>query len=285
MRPVKPPLLALWLLERFGTRYRNEALAGDFIEEFRARRSRTWVWIQVLRAIASRVGSLAPRAGSLWREYRAALAFLLLMTGFRSAWADWVYVPSGSMNPTVLEGDRLLIDKHAYGLRIPFSLVHITQGENPRRGDIVTLDSPADGTLLIKRVVAVPGDIVALDHEHLIVNGVAAEYEPSDSRELRELVAATRTSRPEVLREAGLGRAHDILLLRGRLAPATFGPLAVPEGMYFVLGDNRDDSADSRYIGFVPRRNIVGRATRILFSLDPDQHGLPRAGRLLEPLR
>ena len=114
MRPMKPPLLALWLLERFGARYRNEALAGDFIEEFRARGSRTWLWIQVLRAVASRLGSLTWRAGSFWREYRAALAFLLLMMGFRSAWADWVYVPTGSMNPTVLEGDRLLIDKHAF---------------------------------------------------------------------------------------------------------------------------------------------------------------------------
>jgi signal peptidase I len=282
---MKPPLLALWLLERFGARYRNEALTGDFIEEFRARRSRTWIWIQVLRAIASRVGSLAPLAGSFWREYRVALAFLLLMTGFRSAWADWVYVPTGSMNPTVLEGDRLLIDKHAFGLRVPFSLVHLTQGETPRRGDIVTLDSPADGTLLIKRVVAVPGDVVALDHEHLVVNGVPAGYEPGDSRELRELVAATRRADPEVLRESGAVPTHDILLLPRRWAPATYGPIVVPEGMYFVLGDNRDDSADSRYIGFVPRRNIIGRATRILFSLDPDRHALPRAGRLFQPLR
>ena len=138
--------------------------------------------------------------------------------------------------------------------------------------------------MLIKRVVAVPGDSVALDNEHLIINGVPAGYEPGDSRELRELVASTRSSDPEVLRESGAVPAHDILLLPGRSAPATYGPITVPEGMYFVLGDNRDNSADSRYIGFIPRRNILGRATRILFSLDPDRHALPRAGRLLEPL-
>lgn len=278
MRPERPPLLALWLLERFGARYRNEALAGDFIEEFGMRRSRTWVWAQVIRALAARMGSF-------WREYRAALAFLLLFAGFRSAWADWVYVPTGSMNPTVLEGDRLLIDKHVYGVRIPFTLVHLTRGENPRRGDIVTLDSPADGTVLLKRVVAVPGDVVALDHDRLIVNGVAAEYEPGDSTELHELLASTRRAEPEVRRESGLGPAHDILLLPGRSAPSTYGPLVVSQGMYFVLGDNRDNSADSRYIGFVPRRAIVGRATRVLFSLDPDRHDLPRGERLLVPLR
>src|SRR6185437_6827335 len=150
MRPLRPPLIALWLLERFGDRYRKEALAGDFIEQFSARGSRTWVWIQVLRAIALHFSSFVgestdsdpgqppeespPRQRRLskyWREYRGALAFLLFFAGFRSAWADWVYVPTGSMNPTILEGDRLLIDKHVYGLRVPFSLVHLTQGENP----------------------------------------------------------------------------------------------------------------------------------------------------------
>ena len=69
------------------------------------------------------------------REYRSLLLFLILMCGFRSAWADWVYVPTGSMNPTILEGDRLLVDKHVYGLRVPFSLVHLTAGEDPARGD------------------------------------------------------------------------------------------------------------------------------------------------------
>lgn len=275
---TRPPVIALWLIERFGNRYRNEALAGDFMEEFSARRSRTWVWAQVLRALASRINLY-------WREYRGALAFLLLMTGFRSAWADWVYVPTGSMNPTVIEGDRLLIDKHSFGLRIPFTLVHLTPGEDPQRGDIVTLKSPADGTLLLKRIVAVPGDTVALDDEHLIVNGVRAEYEAGDSSKLDELLAATRRSDPEILREFSRGAPHDILLLPGRPAPATFGPLTLPKEMYFVLGDNRDNSADSRYIGLVPRRNIIGKATRILFSLDGDKHELPRAGRFLESLR
>src|SRR5215467_4756731 len=73
------------------------------------------------------------RLARLWREYRGMVLFLLLMLGFRSAWADWVTVPTGSMNPTILEGDRLLVDKHVFGLRIPFTRVHLTAGESPAR--------------------------------------------------------------------------------------------------------------------------------------------------------
>src|ERR1700728_2753352 len=116
---------------------------------------------------------------TLWRalirqahEYRGLLVFLVLMCGFRSAWADWVYVPTGSMNPTILEGDRLLVDKHVYGLRVPFSLVHLTAGEDPARGDIIVFDSPLDGTSLVKRVIAVPEDTVAMNGEQVVVNGV-----------------------------------------------------------------------------------------------------------------
>jgi len=219
-----------------------------------------------------------------WQDYRGLFGFLLLMLGFRSAWADWVYVPSGSMNPTILEGDRLLVDKHVYGLRVPFSLVHLTRGEDPQRGDIVVFDSPVNGTSLVKRVIAVPGDTVALEHEQLVVNGVPARYEPGDADALRSLLASTRAEDPAIRRESELGVTHDILLLPGRIAPDTFGPLRVPPHRYFVLGDNRDNSADSRYIGLVPRRNIVGRATRVLVSLDPERHYLPRADRLFRPL-
>jgi signal peptidase I len=225
-----------------------------------------------------------PRARTLWREYRGLLVFLLLMIGFRSAWADWVYVPTGSMNPTILEGDRLLVDKHVYGLRVPFSRIHLTRGADPRRGDIVVFDSPADGTLLVKRVIAVPGDTVALEQERLVINGIPAQYGRGDARELRALLAATRAQDPAVREESGFGHAHEILLLPHRWSPSNFGPVTVPPDSYFMLGDNRDNSADSRYIGFVPRRNILGRATRVLVSLDPERYERPRSGRVGKPL-
>lgn len=219
-----------------------------------------------------------------WRNYRGTLLFLCLMLGFRSAWADWVTVPTGSMNPTILEGDRVLVDKHVFGLRIPFTRVHVTAGEDPVRGDIVVFDSPVDGTSLVKRVIGVPGDVVALEGDRLTVNGRAARYAVRDIRSVRGLLAATAAEHPLVLREAGLGRTHDVMILPDRLARRSLDAVVVPEGMYFMMGDNRDNSADSRYFGFVPRRDIVGRATRVIVSLNPDRHYAPRSGRFLLPL-
>ena len=221
----------------------------------------------------------------LWREYRTAFLFLLLMLCFRSAWADWVTVPTGSMNPTVLEGDRLLVDKHVFGLRIPFTLTHLTAGQNPARGDIVVFDSPTDGTSLVKRVVGVPGDMVEMDGEALIVNGQRAQYEEGSAEDLRGILQATAAENPVVLRETGLAKDHDVMILPRRVSRRYMGPLTVPDGMYFMLGDNRDNSGDSRYFGFVPRHNIVGRATRVVVSLNPDRYYAPRGQRFLTPLK
>jgi signal peptidase I len=217
----------------------------------------------------------------LWQEYRGLALFLLLMFCFRSAWADWVTVPTGSMNPTIIEGDRVLVDKHVFGLRIPFTLTHITPGNDPARGDIVVFDSPANGQSLVKRVAAVPGDTLELDGETLIVNGRTAIYRPGDVRHLRELLATTAAEGPAVLNEEGAGIHHEILILPARTSRFVFGPVTVPKGMYFMLGDNRDNSADSRYFGFVPRRNIVGRATHVVVSFNPERYYLPRENRLL----
>lgn len=220
----------------------------------------------------------------LWQEYREIALFLLLMMGFRSAWADWMTVPTGSMNPTILEGDRIWVDKHVFGLRIPFTLNRLTSGADPARGEIVVFDSPADGKTLVKRVAATPGDTLELDGETLVVNGQPASYRPGDLDHLRQLLSTTSAERPMVLSEKTGGTEHEILLLPARLSHRVIGPVTVPVGMYFMLGDNRDNSADSRYIGFVPRRNIIGRATRVVVSLNPEHYFVPRAHRLFTPL-
>jgi signal peptidase I len=224
------------------------------------------------------------RLRAWWRDYRSTLLFLCLMLGFRSAWADWVTVPTGSMNPTILEGDRLLVDKHVFGLRIPFTRVHLTPGADPVRGDIVVFDSPVDGTSLVKRVIGVPGDVVALEGDRLTVNGRAASYSIENIKSIRGLLAATSAEHPLLLREAGLGSPHEILMLPGRTAHRSLDAVTVPYGMYFMMGDNRDNSADSRYFGFVPRRDIIGRATRVIVSLNPDRRYAPRSDRFLLPL-
>ena len=221
-----------------------------------------------------------------WHEYRGTLLFLFLMLVFRSAWADWVSVPTGSMNPTILEGDRVLVDKHVYGLRIPFTLTRLTDGRDPRRGEIVVFDSPDDGISLVKRVIGVPGDVIALDERGLSINGIHADYQPGEQERVSTLLGSAQAWNPEMLRESGVLPAHQVMRIPAAAGPAFeyFGPVRVPEDHYFMLGDSRDNSRDSRYIGFVPRANIVGRATGVAISFNPERFYLPRSGRYFDDL-
>lgn len=219
-----------------------------------------------------------------WRENRAFILFVFLMLMFRSAWADWVTVPTGSMNPTIIEGDRLLVDKHVFGWRVPWTLVRLTEGREPRRGEIVVFDSPVDGTSLVKRCVGVPGDVIALDEAGLRINGEYAHYSPGDQARVRELVSRMRELEPTVLREGGVLPEHDVLRLGVASPRSTLPPVRIPEGMFFMLGDSRDNSLDSRYFGFVPRRNIVGLASRVAVSFDPERFYLPRGERWMRAL-
>jgi signal peptidase I len=224
------------------------------------------------------------RLNLYWREYRGTLLFLMLMLMFRSAWADWMTVPTGSMNPTILEGDRILVDKHVFGLRLPWTLVRLTEGRDPRRGEIVVFDSPVDGISLVKRVAGIPGDVVSIDAQGLMINGAYANYAPGDQALVGTLLAETRQRAPTVYREGGVLPEHHMLRMPYPSPREYFGPVRVPEGMYLMLGDNRDNSADSRYIGLVPRRNIVGLSSRVAVSFNRENYYLPRGGRWLEPL-
>ena len=117
-----------------------------------------------------------PTLANLWRNNKSLIAFIFLMVVFRSAVADWNSVPSGSMLPTIREGDRIFVDKMAYDLRVPLTHIRIAHLADPQRGDIVTIDSSAAHELLVKRIVAIPGDSVSLVDNVLYVNGVRAQY-------------------------------------------------------------------------------------------------------------
>jgi signal peptidase I len=228
---------------------------------------------------------LRNRAMRLLATNKSLLIFLALMMVFRSAVADWMYVPSGSMNPTILEGDRILVDKAAYGLRIPFTTIRVTRGDDPRRGDIVIFPSPEDGITLVKRVIGLPGDSVEMHDEELLINGVATRYAPTQDEADAQLPASTRLQDHRYFTEELPERPHAIMLLPRRPVARSFGPVVVPEGQYLMLGDSRDNSKDSRFIGFVPRDSIVGRAHHVLYSLDAERWYLPRGDRQFATLR
>jgi len=147
----------------------------------------------------------------------------------------------------------------------------------PRRGDVVTFHSPSGGVRLIKRLVGVPGDVIELRNDRLFVNGVAAEYDAAISyREPRNYAGSTLAVKSV---EAIDGNRREIQFLPEIEALRNFGPVVVPADRYFFLGDNRDDSGDSRYIGFVPRRLLIGRAHHVLVSANFKGNWLPRFER------
>src|ERR1043165_7137243 len=111
-------------------------------------------------------------------EIRVFALMLLVVTSLRSALADWNDVPTGSMKPTIQEGDRVVVNKLAYDLKVPFTMIELAKGSDPKRGAIVVLFSPEDGQRLVKRVVAVPGDKIEMRDEQLFVNGQAAHWTP-----------------------------------------------------------------------------------------------------------
>lgn len=179
------------------------------------------------------------------REYLPVALAVLCLFAARSSLADHYVVPSGSMEHTLSPGDRVLVDKHAYGLRVPFTLVKLNAGSTPARGDVVIFDSPADGTRLIKRVVAVAGDVIEVRNGHVWINGVTLATSTDDDIE--------RFDQRAVALNLGFGGGPNL------------APTRVPPGKVLVLGDARGNSHDSRYFGFVPADAIYAKASRVYF--------------------
>lgn len=223
-------------------------------------------------------------ASRWWRtELRSILILALALFSIRSSLADWNDVPSGSMKPTILEGDRVYVNKLAYDLKVPFTTRHLLEWAEPRRGDIVVFYSPYDGKRLVKRVIGLPGDTIELRADALILNGQPVQYTPLESETLPNLGATERKSHSFATEQLP-GRSHVVAVWPAVRALRDFGPCKVPPGQYFMMGDNRDDSFDSRYYGPVERRRIVGRATMAVLSFDRANYWLPRWHRFFTEL-
>lgn len=205
--------------------------------------------------------------------YRDAFLCLLAVFLFRGFFYDWFRIPSNSMLPTLTVGDLVLTDKSHYGYRLPILNTRLTPGQPPARGDIIVFKKPREELFYIKRIIGIPGDTVRYgDDKFISINGEPLIYQLEE----------TSDSGRRLLRENVGGGWHDVLLESGsdvlysapnqehcRLNQSLRGYILgceVPPGYYFVLGDNRDHSNDSRRWGFVPAENIVGPATRVIFN-------------------
>jgi len=231
------------------------------------------------------------KAGCLtvWRELRGVMIFVVLMVMFRSAVADWSDVPTGSMKPTIIEGDRIFVNKLAYDLRLPLTHFSLWRRAEPQRGDIIIFDSRELDLRLVKRVIGLPGDVVEVRQDIVHVNGEALDYalpEPASQTGQGGIAGPGGRNgyvRDMVERFSSEDTGHLVRLARGG-SLSSFSAVTVPADSYFVLGDNRDNSADSRVIGFVPRAEIVGRSSAVVLSLDYEHSWMPRSDRFFRPL-
>jgi signal peptidase I len=221
-----------------------------------------------------------------WREWKGTLFFIVfVIIPVKSSLADWNWVPTGSMNPTIVEGDLIYVNKLAYGLRVPLTLHRLKQWSNPERGDIVVLFSPEDEVRLVKRVIGVPGDRIELRNNVLFINGRRLSYSELPEERTEDLMPRLR--RHSLFAEEDLlGRTHAVMKIPSMPNEnRSFARITVPEDKYFVMGDNRDNSKDSRCFGFAERRRIVGEATGVIASFNKLDKFQPRLGRFFSSLK
>ena len=204
--------------------------------------------------LAKREQAPAGGVATLVEYSQSFFPVLLLVLVIRSFVFEPFRIPSGSMEPTLLRGDFIFVKKYAYGLRLPVLETKVLETGEPERGDVVVFRLPSEPSVnYIKRVVGLPGDTLVYQDHQLTVNGETVALQPADE--------------PQVYVESFGDREHRIQIT----APgsrAGENVYTVPEGHYFVMGDNRDNSRDSRYISAIPESHLVGEATRIWMHMD-----------------
>jgi signal peptidase I len=214
------------------------------------------------------------------REYAesigVALAVALLLRAFV---VEAFQIPSGSMIPTLDIGDHIFVSKFSYGVGIPFTNKRLVEFGEPQRGDVIVFRYPPDPSIdFIKRVVGLPGERVELRHNQVFINGQPMAREPVPGA-----CHYSEGRNPEEVRDCELwvehlgGKAHQVYQDPNQITQ-DWGPLVIPARSVFVMGDNRDNSRDSRVWGFVPYDNIKGRALIVWWSRDPAYGGLSPSG-------
>lgn len=230
------------------------------------------------------------------RQIRPILVLILVFTTARSVILDWNDVPSGSMNPTIFVGDRIFVNRLAYGLKFPFTTWQLIKWSEPKRGEIVVFYSPADGIRLVKRQIGIPGDHIVYkdgrlsitDKDGKVIPISYSPYSPSSSEVPPDQFTGNYTFYMEDLD----GHKHMVAYLPDSLIRPRMGQhpeyrefdKVLKDDEYFMMGDNRDNSNDCRFIGTVHRDQILGRSSRIMFSLDHEDSYLPRMGRFFKSL-
>lgn len=256
-----------------------------------------WACAAALRA-APGVPQSVVRVASAVSAWRAYFIALFAITVFRAALFEMFWIPSASMQPSLREGEFVIVDKSEYGIRVPLLGMRVGGGEDPRRGEIVVFRYPGqEEVFYIKRIVGLPGDTLSIDGNLLVLDGDTAEYlGPAPEAYVYEegtrgglfgavydWVAGDKRQVGSELYWERLGEGwHPVLYEDSRVAPAAvlledgceqmFGgrilTCRIPEGHYFVMGDNRHRSNDSRFWGFVPRTHLVGPAFTLAVSFD-----------------
>jgi signal peptidase I len=207
------------------------------------------------------LGNASEKIKASFKRNASFLVFMVAVFAVRWSFADQYHVPTGSMEPTIHVGDRIYVNKAAFNIKLPFTEWILGHAGEPQRGDIVVFKSPeASGMTLVKRLIGLPGDHITVKDGFIFINGQAIQGSDLGVEKMAALEAS------EIFYSEKIGD-HTATIKRTPLQTRHENfEFEVPQGHYFMMGDNRDNSYDSRYWGFVPRENLKGRASRVLWN-------------------